>query len=131
MEVYDGLSKGDLRILDNLVLADRMLDIGKYKTASQFKFPEGLTPTESASYNELFQYVEKISSKKANLLKQRAKAYFEWMKTPLKDMLDAELIDQSEYDALVSHNYRRLKLVDVFDNILVPIGIVDNDIPCA
>jgi len=114
-EVYDGLTKNERRILDNLILADRMLDIGKYKTASQFKFPEGLSPVESAAYNELFQFTEKITSEKADLLKQRAQAYFEWMKKPLKDMLDADLIDQAEYDALASHNYRRLKLVDVFD----------------
>lgn len=114
-EVYDGLSKNEKRILDNLILADRMLDIGKYKTTSQFKFPEGLSPVESAAYNELFQFIEKITPEKAELLKQRAQAYFEWMKKPLKDMLDAELIDQAEYDALASHNYRRLKLVDVFD----------------
>lgn len=114
-EVYDGLSKNEKRILDNLILADRMLDIGKYKTAKEFKFPEGLTPIESAAYNELFQYIEKITPEQATLLKQRAKAYFEWMKVPLKDMLDAELISQEEYDALSSHNYRRLKLVDIFD----------------
>jgi len=114
-EVYDGLSRDEKRILDNLILADRMLDIGKYKTTSQFKFPEGLSPVESAAYNELFQFVEELSPDKAELLKQRAQAYFEWMKKPLKDMLDAELITQEEFDALASHNYRRLKLVDVFD----------------
>lgn len=114
-EVYDGLNKNEKRILDNLILADRMLDIGKYKTASQFKFPEGLSPKESAAYNELFQFTEKITPETADLLRQKAKAYFEWMKKPLQDMLDAELIDQAEYDALASHNYRRLKLVDVFD----------------
>ena len=115
-EVYTGLSKDDKRILDNLNLADRMLDIGKYKTAAQFKFPEGLTPTEAASYNELFQFTEGITAEKASLLKQRSQAYFEWMKKPLKDMLDAELISQTEYEALSSHNYRRLKLVDIFDS---------------
>ena len=114
-EVYAGLSGNEKRILDNLILADRMLDIGKYKTTAQFKFPEGLTPTESAAYNELFQFTEGITSGRAAILKQRAQAYFEWMKKPLKDMLDAELITQEEYDALASHNYRRLKLVDIYD----------------
>lgn len=37
------------------------------------------------------------------------------MKKPLKDMLDAELISQEEYNALSSHDYRRIKLVDVYD----------------
>jgi len=114
-EVYDGLSKNEKRILDNLILADRMLDIGKYKTTKQFSFPEGLTPVEAASYKELFQYTEKLSPERAEILNQRAGAYFDWMKKPLKDMLDAELISSEEHDALASHNYRRIKLVDVFD----------------
>jgi len=114
-EVYAGLSLNEKRVLDNLILADRMIDIGKYKTGKQFKFPEGLNPKDSAAYNELFQYIEKLTPNVAESLKRRAKAYFEWMKKPLKDMLDAELITQEEHDALASHNYRRLKIVDVYD----------------
>ena len=114
-EVYSGLSKGEKGILDNLILADRMIDIGKYKTAKEFKFPEGLSPTDSAAYNELFQYIEKLSPERATEVKRRAKAYFEWMKRPLKDMLDAELITKEEHDALASHNYRRIKIVDIYD----------------
>lgn len=114
-EVYSGLSRNEKRILDNLILADRMADIGKYKTAKQFKYPEGLTPTDAAAYNELFQYIEKIDAKTAETLKQRAESYFEWMKKPLKDMLDAGLISEEEFGNLISHNYRRIKLVDIFD----------------
>ncbi len=114
-EVYDGLSKREKLILDRLILADRMIDIGSYKLASQFKFPEDITPVKSAAYKELFAYIEGLEPGKVEILNQRAGAYFDWMKKPLKDMLDAELISQAEYDALASHNYRRLKLVDVFD----------------
>ena len=114
-EVYDGLNRTERRVLDNLILADRMLDIGKYKTAKEFKFPEGLSPIEAAAYNELFQFTEKLTGEQASLLRDRAKAYFDWMKKPLKDMLDAELISEQEFNDLSSHNYRRIKLVDVFD----------------
>jgi len=114
-EVYEGLSKEDKKILDNIILASRILDIAKYKTPSQFAYPKGITPTECAAYYELFPYIEKISLGKAEKLLQRADAYFKWMKKPLEDMLEAELITQEEYDSLVSHNYRRLKLVEVLD----------------
>jgi len=114
-EVYSGFNKNEKRVLDNLILADHILDIGKYKTESEFNYPEGLKPTQAAAYNELFQYIEKLDSKTADTIKQRAAAYYEWMKRPLKDMLEVGLIDQKEHDALASHNYRRLKLVDVFD----------------
>jgi hypothetical protein len=114
-EVYDGLSRHEKQILDNLILADRMIDIGSYKTSKQFHFPEGLDPVSSAAYNELFQYIEKLSDKQAADLKTRARAYFEWMKKPLQDMLDGGLITQEDFDNLSSHNYRRIKLVDIFD----------------
>lgn len=114
-EVYEGLSKEDKRILDNIILTSRILDIAKYKTPSQFAYPEGITPTECAAYYELFPYIENISPGKAEKLLQRADAYFKWMKKPLEDMLEAELITQEEYDSLVSHNYRRLKLVEALD----------------
>lgn len=114
-EVYGGLNRNEKRVLDNLILANRMLDIGRYKTPEQFKFPDGLKPVESAAYNELFQFIEKLDDVTAAKLKQKAASYYEWMKKPLKDMLDGDLITQEEYNDLVSHNYRRLKLVDVYD----------------
>ena len=114
-EVYSGLNKSDKQILDTLILSDRMVDIGKYKSTTQFKFPDGLEPKNSVAYSELFGLIEKLTPEKGKLIRGRARAYYEWMKKPLKDMLDAELISQEEFTALSSHNYRRLKLVDVYD----------------
>lgn len=114
-EVYGGLSRAEKRVLDNLILADRMVDIGKYKTAKQFNFPEDIKPANSAAYRELFQQIEGMSAKRAEVIRQRADAYFEWMKAPLKDMLDAGLISEAEFTALTAHNYRRIKLVDIYD----------------
>ena len=117
-EVYSGLTRDEKRILNSLILADRMIDIGKYKT--KFKYPkkvstDGKFPDKAIKYRSLFKERERLSDEKAADLVNRAKSYFDWMKKPLKDMLDAELISQAEYDALASHNYRRIKLVDVFD----------------
>jgi len=114
-EVYNGLSRHEKNVLDSLILSDRMLDIAKYKTEKQFKYPEGLKPSQTAAYSELFGMIEKLSPERAVEIRKRADAYFEWMKKPLKDMLDAGLITEVEYNNLVSHNYRRLKLVDIFD----------------
>lgn len=114
-EVYSGLNRNEKNILDNLILADRMIDIGKYKTEKQFKFPEGLSPKESVAYSELVGPIEKLSDPKVKDLRNRTKAYYEWMKKPLKDMLDAGLITEEEFKNLSSHNYRRLKLVEIYD----------------
>ena len=114
-DVYRGLNHNERRILDTLILAERMIDIGKYKSTNKFNFPEGLEPTKCAAYSELLEFVEKIGPERAALIRDRAAKYYEWMKKPLKDMLDAELISKEEYDALASHNYRKIKLVDAFD----------------
>uniref|UniRef100_A0A6M3KFS6 Uncharacterized protein n=1 Tax=viral metagenome TaxID=1070528 RepID=A0A6M3KFS6_9ZZZZ len=114
-EVYRGLSSNEKRIMDTLILAERMVDIGNYKTSKEFKFPKGLEPTSSVAYMELFEQIEKLSPKRAVEIRDRVKAHFDWMKKPLKDMLDAELISEKEYNDLINHNYRRIKLVEVFD----------------
>lgn len=114
-EVYNGLTRNEKRVLDNLILADRMIDIGSYKTAKQFKFPDAIKPENSIAYSELFEFVERLTPERASEIRRRAESYFEWMKKPLKDMLDADLITADEYDLLIAHNYRRVKLVDIFD----------------
>ena len=117
-EVYRGLSKSEIKILDGIILADRMSDIAKYKRG--YKFPkyissDGKLPNKTIVWRETFKDLYKLSDKKAVDLLNRSKAYFEWMKKPLQDMKDAGLISQAEMEALASHNYRRIKLVDIYD----------------
>lgn len=114
-EVYNGISKSEKLVLDKLILADRMVAIGKTEAGLKFNYPEGLTPAESAAYSELFPQLEKLPPNRAQLIRDRAKAHFEWMKIPLRDMLEAELISKEEFDLLEKHNYRKIKLVDIFD----------------
>ena len=114
-EVFGGLTRTEKAVLDKVILAERMADIGKYKTAKEFKYPEGLTPTETAIYLELFPQLEKLPPERAQVIRDRARGYFEWMKQPLQDMLDAQIISKKEFDDLSAHNYRKIKLVDIFD----------------
>lgn len=119
-EIYRGLSKVEKKILDDLILADRMIDIGKYKTEKEFKHPEGMTVEDFVRYRQAYKYkavnsFENLTAAKAESINQKAKGYFEWMRKALKDMLDAELISEKEFNDLASHNYRRIKLVDVYD----------------
>ncbi|MBU2249563.1 MAG: hypothetical protein KKD77_22645, partial [Gammaproteobacteria bacterium] len=119
-EIYNGLSKDELKILDDLILANRMVDIGKYKTPKDFKHPKGLKVDDFVTYSELFEHeavnrIKNLTSEKAADIARRAEGYFEWMKLPLKDMLDAQLINEQEFNDLSSHKYRRIKLVDIYD----------------
>lgn len=114
-EVYAGLSKKEKNVLDGLILADRMIDLGKYKSEKKFKYPKGFSPKEAITYSDRVGSIEEISSKQVTKLRIKAKAYFDWMKKPLKDMLDEGLITDDEYKNLISHNYRRIKLVEIYD----------------
>jgi len=123
-EVYGGLSRNEKRILDDIIFHSRILDIAKYKTAKDFKELKKYPPEESIAYLELFGEMEGLSPERAHELYHvredggiggRAGAYFEWMRNTLKDMLDAELITEQEFKDLSAHNYRRLKIVDIFD----------------
>ena len=129
-EVYSGLNKGKRNILDTIILSSRMVDLAKYKTEAQLAIPEGKKFADFASYLRTFKFKEingirDLTDKEAfdmyhvkedGTVGGRAGAYFDWMRKPLKDMLDSQLITQKEYDALSSHNYRRTKLVELYDN---------------
>ena len=126
-EVYGGLSRNERRILDGLILGARMEDIAKYK--AKYNYPKnissnGKVPDKATYYLNVFAQREKLSPEKAHELYHvkedgtiggRVRMYFDWMKKPLNDMLEAGLIKQEEYDNLVKHSYRRTKLVDIFD----------------
>jgi hypothetical protein len=123
-EVYEGYNKRMRTVFDTVALAHRMVSIGKYKSEGEFNFPKGIKLNDFIAYLELFPQIEKLSPKEAYDLYHenpdgsiggRVGAYFDWMKKPLKDMLDSGLISQDEYDKLIKHDYRRIKLVDVFD----------------
>ncbi|GAG50341.1 unnamed protein product, partial [marine sediment metagenome] len=115
-EVYGGLSKAEKVALDKVILADRMIDIGKYKSEKEFTHPAGLKVDDFIAYRELFPQLEKLDPSVSADISKRAAAYFEWMKKPLNDMLESGLISQEEFNNLSSHNYRRIESVEkIFD----------------
>jgi hypothetical protein len=116
-EVYHGLTKSEKKILDDVILDDRMIDIAKYKSPSEFKFPKGVSIENFIQHRIGFHIIEKLSPSRAALIEARAAAYYEWMKRPLMDMLESGLISKKEFDDLSSHNYRRLEQVEkIFDS---------------
>jgi hypothetical protein len=123
-EVYGGLSRERQKLLNDLIFHSRILDIAKYKSPKEFKELNKYTPEESIVFLEAFKEMEKLSSKEARELYHvkedgsiggRVGAYYNWMKMTLKDMKDNGLISETEYNDLSKHNYRRLKVVDLYD----------------
>uniref|UniRef100_A0A6M3KFV5 Uncharacterized protein n=1 Tax=viral metagenome TaxID=1070528 RepID=A0A6M3KFV5_9ZZZZ len=123
-EVFRGLSRKEKHIVDDLIFHSRILDIAKYKTSKQFKELNNYTPEEAVTFLEFFGPMEKLSPGRAHELYHvredgsiggRTGAYFDWMRKVLKDMLEAELITDKEFNDLSSHNYRRVKVLEIFD----------------
>jgi len=126
-EVYRGLNKREKNILDGLIKFSRLIEIAEYKHG--FKFPkdvstDGIIPDHAIKALYTFKEKHKLTDKQAHDLYHvkedgtiggRVGAYYEWMKKPLKDMYKSGLITDAEFIALSSHNYRKLKLVDIFD----------------
>lgn len=122
-EVYGGLSRKESEIVDNLAMAIRMVDIGKYKTEKEFNFPEGKDPVASAQYLDNFAAIEELTPEQARKLYYvnpdgtiggRVGIGFEHIKVPIDHLRDEAggLIGVREHDDLVSHKYRRLGTVD-------------------
>lgn len=119
-EVYKGLSKDMKKILDDVILARRMITIASYKSEKQFKFPKGLEPEKASLYNDLFQYeavngYRTLTEVEVAKIRKSADNYREWMQKVLKDQFDEGLISEKEYQDLSQFNYRKIKLVDIFD----------------
>ena len=122
-EVYGGLSRKEGEIVDNLAMAVRMVDIGKYKSSKQFKFPEGKDPNSSSLYLATFGQIEGLTPERAfelyhvnkdGTIGGRVGAGFETIRRTIKDMRDEAggLIGAKEHDDLIAHKYRRLGTIE-------------------
>ena len=122
-EVYAGRSNLVKRIQDTVILSKRMEDIASYKTETQFTFPNGLSPEEFKKFSKNYMYksvngVRDLTDYEINQIESGTAAYYDWMKTPLKDLLKENLISPEAFERLISHNYRKLtKVEDIYDTV--------------
>jgi len=119
-EVYGGKGRNLKKIQDDVILSERMIDIGKYKTEKQFRFPGDMKVEDFVRHRQAYRYkavngIRDLTDAEFQSVESGVKAYYDWMKKALDDLLDAELISQEDYDRLKVHNYRRIKLVDIYD----------------
>lgn len=121
-EVYNGLSRNELKIFDTVDLARRVLSIANYKTKKQFKPPKDMSVETSAIIDTLYRYksvngLENLTDEQVAKIERSHQAYVDWMKKALSDMYnEGQLITEEEYNNLVIHNYRKLgKVNEVYD----------------
>lgn len=122
-EVYGGRSKNEQDVIDELILARRIIAITDYKVeGKQFVPPAKATRDRSVSYNELYMYksmngLEDLSPESAAKVNRAVEAYGEWHRKVVKEAFEEGLITEKAYNELITHNYRRIRPVDeIFDH---------------
>lgn len=121
-EVDAGLTANEKKIKHGLILAKRIIDITGYKTEGrQFVTPTGASRSEALIYNTRFgrksiNGLEELTPDRMAKIERAAKTYIDWMKKPVEDAFKEGLITEKERDALISHDYRRIRLIeDIYD----------------
>jgi hypothetical protein len=94
-------------------LADRLHDIYGYKSASQFKAPKGMGPTETAVFRELIATYRKMTPEEVVKAKKASDVLFSHVKKWVDEMVRVGLKSPEEGELLKQHNYRKLRSIDV------------------
>jgi len=116
-EIYSGLSLDERKILDDLVMADRIVAISKTESGKRFQYPEGKSPAESALFSEglpnaKVNGIKDLTPEREAEIRKRAKAYSDWQHKPVDDAFAGQLIGYQEMHDLKAQNYRRISLKD-------------------
>ena len=102
-KVYKGLKKDEIKTLDRIIQARRVIAIDKYKPAAPgqdplfatTKHPGGLTAEENTAY------IKNLPEKTRAKLNAKADLYFKEMQNQLDALRDAGLISETLYNSLV------------------------------
>lgn len=116
--VKGGLSSGEKRAVDRLILSMTVEDISKGPKGDKVRYPENYTPAEAK------EYIARIGEKSVNgykdlspteelVVRKSAEGYFNFVKKIVDDAYDGGLIGKTEQEALKSRNYSRMTRVGV------------------
>lgn len=114
-EVFGGLNSAEQKALDLFILADRLVAISKTERGKTFKYPKGMPLKRALSVVENFEAASGLNPNRALAIRQRAQGYADWMRKPVKDLFENEIIGEKEYNDLLISNYRRIQLAEIFD----------------
>ena len=116
-KIYKGLSESDVKVLDKIIFARRVIQIDKNFDGRKQKRPKH--PLGYTSENALFEldsFKEQLGKEKYNDLIRRSDLYFDEFRSILKDLYGAGLITEDTYENLRTNNYQPRKFIDhVYD----------------
>lgn len=109
-ETYKGMSRSERDVFDRFILNRRFKEI--VLSRPKFKLPaKNLAAYELAEK----KMIAEVGPERGVVFDQRAKQYFEHMRTPLKDMLDNGLITPDEFGKLSRFDYTPLEFANALD----------------
>jgi hypothetical protein len=116
-KIYKGLSENEIKLLDDIIFARRVIQIDKNFDARKQKRPKHpLGYTSENAVFELDSFKEKFGEQKYNDLIRRSDLYFDEFRSILKDLYDSGLITKETYENLRTNNYQPRKFVEhVYD----------------
>jgi hypothetical protein len=116
-KIYKGLSEDEIKLLDDIIFARRVIQIDKNFDARKQKRPKHpLGYTSENAVFELDSFKEKFGEQKYNDLIRRSDLYFDEFRSILKDLYDSGLITKETYENLRTNNYQPRKFIEhVYD----------------
>lgn len=99
--------------VDAVNLASRLTDIYGYKTPAQFKPPKGMGPEQTAVFETLMNVYKKMTPEERVLAEKASNTMFEHVKIAVDELVRAGLKSVEEGEALKSHNYRKIRSLNV------------------
>jgi hypothetical protein len=116
-KIYKGLSEDEIKLLDDIIFARRVIQIDKNFDARKQKRPKHpLGYTSENAVFELDSFKEKFGEQKYNDLIRRSDLYFDEFRSILKDLYGSGLITKETYENLRTNNYQPRKFIEhVYD----------------
>lgn len=112
-EAYDGVPKGLDKAIDAVNYVQRLKDIYGYKSTKQFRPPKGADPGETAAYDTLLNVYHKLTPEQRAQAEKASNILFDHVKMWVDMMVEAGLKSKEEGEALKSHNYRKMRSIDI------------------
>ena len=112
-KIYSKLSDEDIKTLDKIIFARRVIQIDQNFDARGKKRPKHPLDysLEKANFN-LAELKNELGEEKYNDLIKRSDVYFEEFRSALKDLYDAGVISEDTYENLRTNNYQPRKFIE-------------------
>jgi hypothetical protein len=112
-EAYKDVPSRLTTYVDAVDLKNRLKDIYGYKTAKEFNPPKGMGPEQTAAIDALLNVYKGMTPKERALAEKASKIMSDHVRSWVDDMVRVGLKSEEEGELLKSHNYRKIRSINV------------------